>query len=249
MGREITLIAMEGLEHPGFCGLVGRLSNKFKKKGHDSAFGFASEGGEFCNYFRSPTPENSKVLVDFAKGMIAEPESGEFWPENLSFRLRSLIEKVEGGEKPSSADLILLSFLERRAHLRSMAKSGVFSGSMVVVKGYELSVFASGLVCGISFEELLQIRNLALAGSYVFPDITIIFSVPVSFSRFYLGQRGLNYSEEFLDDFGLAYEKAIARLQGSSNYGFVVRVKGDKSEGVVFADILNKLSRYIPAFR
>lgn len=251
MGRELTLITIEGLEHPGFCGLVGRLSNKFKKKGHDSAFGFEPENAKFCNYFRPPTQQNSDVLVKFAERSARGSESGGVTSRSpgLEAKLREVVDKIRNGDNISSRDLVFLSFFERRIHLGSILKSGVFSKSFVVLKGYELSVFAEGICANIPFEELLQIRDLVLGDYYVSPDITIIFNVPGESSRLYLEQRGVNLAKEYLEELGLSYEKAIARLQGGSNYGFVVRVKGDKSEGVVFADILYKLGHYIPAFR
>lgn len=251
MGRETTLITMEGLEHPGFCGLVGRLSNKFKKKGCESAFGFEPENAKFCNYFRPPTPQNADALAKFAERLTRGSEGSAVasWSPELEANLGEVIGKIQNRETLSNRDLVLLSFFERRVHLRSILKSGVFSKSFVVLKGYELSVFAEGICAGVSFEKLLQIRNLILEDCYIIIDITIIFNVTVESSRFYLEQRGVNFSKDHLEELGLSYEKAVARLQGAGNYGFVIRTKGDKSEGVVFADILGKLARYMPMFR
>lgn len=251
MGRDVTLVVMEGLEHPGFCGLAGRLSNKFKKKGCDSAFGFEPENSKFCNYFRPPTSQNAEVLARFAERSTRGSDGGVItsWSPELEAKFAEVVGKIQNGETLSSRDLVFLSFFERRVHLRSILKSGVFSKSFVVLKGYELSVFAEGVCAGVSFEELLQIRNLVLGDCHILPDITIIFNVPIESSRFYLEQRGVNFSEEYLEELGLSYEKAIARLQGAGNYGFVIRVRGDKSEGMVFADILGRLAHYMPMFR
>lgn len=250
MGKAVTLIAMEGLEYAGFCGLPGRLSAKFKKKGFESAFGFSPDGGQFCNYFRPPLGQSLEPLLKFARFVSGAENKGEsFNSVKVIEKLKEMVVSAERGNDISVADLAFLSFLERRAHMRSILKSGAFAGNYVILKGYELSVFAFAMAAGVPFDELLELRNLALGEFWAYPSLTILFDVPVKISKFYLGQKGVDFSSDYLERLSLFYEAAIARLQGSGNYGFVIRVKGDKGDGVVFADILGKLGHYMPIFR
>jgi thymidylate kinase len=187
--------------------------------------------------------------LKFARFISGAENKGESFNSARAIeKLKEVVACTERGNVLSVSDLVFISFLERRAHMRSILRSGAFAGNYVILKGYELSVFAFGMAAGVSFSELLELRNLALGELWAYPSITILFDVPARISKFYLGQRGMDLPLDYLERLSLSYEAAIARLQGSGNYGFVIRVRGDKGEGVVFADILGKLSRYMPIF-
>lgn len=232
MEKKGFLIAIEGAECFGMQRMGERLSKKLCHKGYSSVFGAKPEIDLSGNYFREATQENTLALVDSAIKTLGFADlSGSVDSVNLYHRICWILDDYNLGKKLSATDLQVLSLFERKFHLRSVVGQLASSGCFIVLKGYELSVFAAGFSAGISFEELFALREKVLGRDRVRPDVTILISPS--------GGRMI--------DCAINYEIAIARLQNTRNYGFVVRINGSRSEGLVMAEIFHKLSRFIPS--
>ncbi len=233
MSKNGFLIAIEGVEHSDVKRLGERLSKKIRRKGYNSVFGVEPEIDSSGNYFRAVTKENVASMISaVANDLNTALQFESFEPDRDALcEARRVVCEFNEGKEISKVDLQLLSFFERKFHLRSVIGHLSSSGYFVILKGYELSGFVAGLFAGISFEDLFVLREKALGRDYVRPDVTILLCPST---------RGMSESV-------INYEIAMARLQNTRNYGFVVRVNGDRSEGLVMADILRKLSRFIPA--
>lgn len=233
MSKNGFLIAIEGAEEAGARRLGERISKKLCRRGYFSVFGAKPEIDPSGNYFRKVTKENiadmvSAVTNDLDTALQFEP----FEPDiDILCEARRVVFDFNEGKEITNIDLQLLSLFERKFHLRSVVRHLASSGCFVVLKGYELSSFVAGLSAGISFEELFALREKVLGSDRVRPDVTILLYPSVG----------------RMSDSAINYEIAIARLQNTKNYGFVVRVKGDRSEGMVMADIFHKLSRFVPS--
>ena len=249
MSRNGFLIAIEGLEHSGMQRIGERLSGKLRHKGYKSSFGAEPVVSPFQNYFREATRENTLALVDSAVSILGFADlSGSVDSVNLYQRICWIIDDFNLGKKLSATDLQVLSLFERKFNLRTVVKDMVSCGGFLVLKGYELGSLAAGLSTGISFEELFCLQKEVLEDDYIRPDVTILIDTPLREYQNYLSRNGL--AELTLDEsqkVALGYEIAASGLQRGFNYGFVLRVGGGKTEGLVFADILRKLSRFIPA--
>ncbi len=233
MSRNGFLIAIEGADEHGMYRLGEKLSKKLRRKGYDSVFGAEPEVDSGGNYFRSPNKENIADLVSAVTNELDTVLHFEpFEPDvHVLSEARRVICDFNDGKEISNIDLQLLALFERKFHLRSTIGHLASSGCFVVLKGYELASFARGLSAGIPFADLFALRESILGRDYVRPDVTVLLCTSV----------------HKMGEFAINYEIAASRLQNSQNYGFVVRVNSDKTEGLIMADIFHKLSRFIPA--
>lgn len=232
MSKNGFLIAIEGADNRGVRRMGERISKKLRRKGCDSVFGADPPVDLFGNYFRPIDSGGTADMISAVTNILDTALQFEsFEPDiNILCEARRIVCDFNDGKEISKIDLQLLSFFERKFHLRSVIGHLTSSNCFVVLKGYELSSFAEGLSAGISFEELFYLREKVLGRDHVRPDVTILLCAPV----------------HRMDDLAINYEIAIARLQNTKNYGFVARVNGNRSEGLIMADIFRKLSRFIP---
>lgn len=250
MSKSGFLIAIEGLEHSDMLLLGERLSSKLRHRGYKSTFEADLTISPFGNYFREANRENTLVLLDSAVRNLSSADlSGSVDSVNLYQRICWIQDDYNLGKALSVLDLQALSLFERKFHLRAVVKDLMASGGFAVLKGYELGSIAAGISAGVPFETLSALQKDVLGDDYIRPDVTILVDVSRKTYCEYIRRNGLvEPTADEVDALAIGYEKAASGLQRGFNYGFVLRVNGEKTEGLVFASILRKLSRFIPSF-